>query len=173
MHHSDLCEWSDSAFFTSATSSFTVVSTFSLWAQRVCGGGRECGATKAESNQTHTHINTHTHTHIAEVQSMRRLQGQDCGRKRSVDVAVFFFFVHCTVSQHLVKVNARLSRHRVPQYFDTARTGCGDQLAVNWTHPACLVHLIGLYGRPLAGRLGLLDYRIEKQLFISTKSFQD
>lgn len=97
MHHSDLCEWSDSAFFTSATSSFTVVSTFSLWAQRVCGGGRECGATKAESNQTHTHINTHTHTHIAEVQSMRRLQGQDCGRKRSVDVAVFFFFfaLHC------------------------------------------------------------------------------
>lgn len=172
MHHSDLCEWSDSAFFTSATSSFTVVSTFSLWAQRVCGGGRECGATKAESNQTQTHINTHTHahTHIAEVQSMLRLQGQDCGRKRPVDITFFFFF--CAL--HSFTTLGEGQRSTVTSQGATvARTGCGDQLAVNWTHPACLVHLIGLYGRPLAGRLGLLDYKIEKQLFISTKSFQD
>ena len=112
MHHSDLCEWSDSAFFTSATSSFTVVSTFSLWAQRVCGGGRECGATKAESNQTHTHINTHTHahTHIAEVQSMLRLQGQDCGRKRPVDITFFFFFL-CIAQFHNTWWRSTLNCH--------------------------------------------------------------
>lgn len=45
--------------------------------------------------------------------------------------------------------------------------------AVNKTHSASLVHLIGLYGRAQEKRLGLLDYKIEKQLFISTKSPQD
>lgn len=44
---------------------------------------------------------------------------------------------------------------------------------VNRTHPASLVNLIGLYGRVWVERLGLLDYKIEKQLFISAKSLQD
>lgn len=43
----------------------------------------------------------------------------------------------------------------------------------NRIHPASLVHLIGLYGQARAERLGLLDYKIEKQLFISTKSLED
>lgn len=61
----------------------------------------------------------------------------------------------------------------MPQCFDTAKTSYGDNFVVNRTHLASLVHLIGLYGRALAERLGLLDYKIEKQLFISTKSLQD
>ncbi len=112
---------------------------------------------------------THTHTHTLSVINVQ-LQGQDCGRNRWVDSALF---VHCTVSQDFVKVSSGLSRHGVPHCFDTARTGCGDGFAVNRTHPVSLVHLIGLHGRAQAERLGLLDYKIEKQLFISTKSFQD
>lgn len=72
-----------------------------------------------------------------------------------------------------MKVSTALSRHRAPQCFDTARTGYGDELVVSRTHPSSLVHLIGLYGRALVERLGLLDYKIEKQLFIFAKSFQD
>lgn len=44
---------------------------------------------------------------------------------------------------------------------------------VNRTHPDRRVHLIGLYGGAWLERLGLLDYKIEKQLFISAKSPQD
>lgn len=72
-----------------------------------------------------------------------------------------------------MKVSAGLPQHGVPGCLGTARTGNGNEFVVNRIHPASLVHLIGLYGRTLAERLGPLDYKIEKQLFISTKSFQD
>lgn len=46
-----------------------------------------------------------------------------------------------------------------------------DESVADWT-PA-IVRLIGLYGRMWVKRLGRLDYKIEKQLFISMKSLQD
>lgn len=43
-------------------------------------------------------------------------------------------FLRRTVSQHLEKVSTGLSRCGVPQCFDTARTGYGDEFVVNGTH---------------------------------------
>lgn len=68
----------DSAFSPSATSSFTVVSTFSLWTRRVRGLAR---ATKAVLNQTHklSHVDTHVQSLINALLTRPRLQWKQVG----------------------------------------------------------------------------------------------